>query len=79
MLSGYAGTGKTFLSMRFLAQVEATGLIAELQALGRAAIAYLQPSDDPADPMARTLMRLVEGQAALFGQAPAGRVDDVVG
>jgi exodeoxyribonuclease-5 len=25
-LSGYAGTGKTFLSMRFLAQVEATGL-----------------------------------------------------
>ena len=26
MLSGYAGTGKTFLSMRFLAQVEATGL-----------------------------------------------------
>ena len=26
VLSGYAGTGKTFLSMRFLAQVEATGL-----------------------------------------------------
>ncbi|MCP9777213.1 MULTISPECIES: ATP-dependent RecD-like DNA helicase [unclassified Cyanobium] len=26
VLSGYAGTGKTFLSMRFLVQVEATGL-----------------------------------------------------
>ncbi|MEX1317247.1 MAG: AAA family ATPase [Synechococcaceae cyanobacterium] len=26
VLSGYAGTGKTFLSMRFLAQVEASGL-----------------------------------------------------
>ena len=26
VLSGYAGTGKTFLSMRFLAKVEATGL-----------------------------------------------------
>ncbi|MEB3333388.1 MAG: AAA family ATPase [Cyanobacteriota bacterium] len=26
LLSGYAGTGKTFLSMRFLARVEATGL-----------------------------------------------------
>ncbi len=47
------------------------GNVAELRALAGAARHYLQPQDDPADPVAATLLRLIEGQEAVLGEQGA--------